>query len=358
VIQADVKNRFELVDVDEQLRASVPYDFDLLGIFRREYLGLDGRTLAQNADAFADWLRRNQSPALHEEVDLVLSKGDVMRQRIADAELTTTNRALFDEWLDAFLGAMQLFDECESSELNPAATACYVPDDHAGSVDDAMSIALGEQSLLLEPPGDHDVVRVDFEPGTLYTLSTPLNASLRSPDGSIVGALGEQAGGTIATAISLRTDAGGAYSVAFDRGSVLVCSDMWNNSAEGLAQPYAVYEDDHGGTLATATQLQAGVTAGYFELSTLQGLFDEDWYTVTIGADTRIFVDSDGIDSAFLEVYPAEDATVAVDTYYFNTQGAREEITALFPAPGEYLVRAIQGWDPASYSIEVLTGAE
>ena len=36
LIQSDVKNQFDLVDVDRQLSSPVPYDFDLLGIFRRD----------------------------------------------------------------------------------------------------------------------------------------------------------------------------------------------------------------------------------------------------------------------------------------------------------------------------------
>src|SRR5690606_19467798 len=80
VLQADVKNRFDLVDAERHLRSPVPYDFDLLGIFRRDYPGLRGRTLLDNAEAFGDWLRRNQSAALQEEVRLLLSKADVMRQ--------------------------------------------------------------------------------------------------------------------------------------------------------------------------------------------------------------------------------------------------------------------------------------
>lgn len=358
VIQADVKNRFDVVDVDKQLRAPVPYDFDLLGIFRREYLGLDGRTLAQNAEAFADWLRRNQSSALHEEVKLLLSKREVMRRLVAGAELTTTNRSLFDEWLDSFLGVLETFDTCESSEQDANATACYVPDDHANTLEDAATVTEGEHSLLLEPPGDHDVVRVELESNKLYTVTTSLNAELRAPDGSVVGSLGERSG-TNAMAFSLRASTVGVYGLEFDRGSSLVCSDMWNNGPDVLAQPYAVYEDDHGASLELATPLEAGTTTtAHFELTTLQGLFDEDWFTLTVTPDTQVFVESGGADSAFIEIFAAEDPTVAIDTYFLNAQGAREQITALFPAAGSYVLRAIQGWDQATYSIEVVTATE
>lgn len=358
VIQADVKNRFELVDVDAQLSSPVPYDFDLLGIFRREYLGLDGRTLAQNAEAFADWLRRNQSPALHEEVELILSKADVMHALIAAAELTPANRGLFDEWLDSFLGVLRAFDACESAERDPSSTACYVPDDYDGDPATATLVEVGQHSLLLEPPGDRDAISVNLDADTLYTVTTSLNATLRSPDGTVVDSLGEHRG-TSLVAISVRPVESGTYSLEFDRGSTLVCSDMWSNSPEVLAQPYAVYEDDHGGTVSSATSLGAGTTtAAQFELSTLQGLFDEDWFTVTIGADTQVFIASEGADSAFIDVYTQSDLDVALDTYFFNATGAREEITALFPGPGEYVLRAIQGWDQATYSIEVAPASE
>ncbi len=357
VIQADVKNRFELVDVEAQLRASVPYDFDLLGIFRREYLGLDGRTLAQNAEAFADWLRRNQSPALHEEVQWMLSKGDLMRQRIADAELSSTNQALFDEWLDSFLGVLGNFDQCESSEQDPDATACHVPDDHAGSIDEATGIGLGEHSVFLEPPGDHDVVELALEAGKLYTVTTQVNAALRAPDQSVVGVLGDH-GDPATMSVSVKA-VGGLYTLELDRGAALVCSDMWANAPEALTQPFAVYEDDHGGDATTATRLEAGTTtAGRFELSTLQGLFDEDWFDISVTADTQLFVASEGVDSAIVEVYAPDDLTVALGEHVMNTQGAREDLTSLFPQPGAYVVRVIQGWDAATYSLEVASLAE
>lgn len=358
VLQADVKNRFDLVDVQKQLRAPVPYDFDLLGIFRREYLGLDGRTLAQNAEAFADWLRRNQSPALHEEVELLLSKAGEMHQLVAGAGLTSDNRALFDEWLESFLGVLETFDECESAEQDTTATACYVPDDHASSVEAATTVPTGEHALLLEPPGDRDVIRVELEPGKLYTVTTQLAATLRTPDGSVTGTLGAESASS-AMALSFRTEEGGAYSLDLDRGNALVCSDMWNNSEEALAQPYAIYEDDHGSALVNATRLEPGVvTAGYFELSTLQGLFDEDWFVVSITPDTQLFVESEGADSAVVEVYSADAPSTLVDTHFINTQAAREEMTALFPAPGEYVLRVIQGWDRATYSLELTHPSE
>lgn len=357
VIQADVKNRFDIVDVEKELTSPVPYDFDLLGIFRREYLGLDGRSLAQNAEAFADWLRRNQSPELHEEVSLLLSKSEVMRNRITEAELTTANRGLFDEWLDSFLGVLETFDECASSEQDPNATSCYVPDDHASTLEDATVVETGEHSLLLEPPGDRDVISVNLESNKLYTVSTALNVTLRSPDGKIANSLGGHSGASL-MAFSLRPDTAGAYTLEFERGASLVCSDMWNNIPEVLAQPYAVYEDDHGGSADSATTLPLGTTTAHFELNTLQGLFDEDWFTLSVTSDTHVFVDSDGADSAFIEIYTTDDPTVAVDTHFLNTQGTREEITGLFPASGEYILRAIQGWNQAHYSLEVTNTSE
>lgn len=355
VIQADVKNRFDVVDVERQLRAPVPYDFDLVGIFRRDYLGLDGRTLEQNAEAFADWLRRNQSPALHEEVTLILSKGEVLRELIESAGLSAESRALFDEWLSSFLAVLKTFDECAPIEEDPSAVACHVPDDHAGAIEGATETSLGEHALFLEPPGDVDAVGVDLEPNRLYTLTTNLHTTLRSPDGNVVGTLGPDTGNA-AVAFSIRPDESGRYTIELTRGDTLVCSDMWNNDPQALAQPFAIYEDDHGGDAAVATLLQPGSrTPGVFELSTLQGLFDEDWFRLTLTSDTQLFLESEAMNSATLEVYSATDPALALQSYYFESPSARQDLTELFPEPGEYILRLIQGWDRASYLLDVST---
>lgn len=363
VIQADVKNRFDVVDVEKQLRAPVPYDFDLLGIFRRDYLGLDGRTLAQNAEAFADWLRRNQSPALHEEAALILSKGEAMQELIDSAELTAENRELFAEWLSSFLGVLKEFDDCGPFEADPSFVRCHVPDDHTAAVEAATLTPLGEHVLLLEPPGDVDVLGVDLDSNRLYTLTTGLQTTLRSPEGSLVGTLGAgssaDTNSSAAVALSLRPDASGRYTVEFDRGDTLVCSDMWNNDPQALGQPFAVYEDDHGGDVTSATLLQAdSTTSGAFELSTLQGLYDEDWFRVLITSDTALFLESAGMNSATLEVYNAAAPDLALQSYYFESPDARQDLTELFPEPGEYILRLVQGWDRASYVLDVSTRSD
>ncbi len=358
LIQSDVKNQFDLVDVERQLSSPVPYDFDLLGIFRRDYLGLRGRTLTQNAEAFADWLRRNQSGPLHEEVRLILSKSREMQELIADAHLSDTNRALFDEWLDVFTKVLETFDRCEPSEDDPAAVACYVPDDHSDSVEGAQVLPPGEHSLMLEPPNDRDVVSVELAPDRLYSLIAPLHATLRSPRAEVVGEL-LGTGGSAPMMLSLRPETAGAYSVEFDWRDALVWSSVWNNSPEALLQPFAFYEDDHGSSLPFATRLVPGETTdGWFELEPERGLLDEDWFTVEITADTHVYLASETNYSAFLEVHSSAEPTTPLSSHTFDAQGAREELTALFPGPGEYVVKVFQGWARARYSLEVANDSD
>jgi hypothetical protein len=350
VIQADVKNKFAVMDLATQLRAQAPYDFDLVGVFRREYQGLDGRSLEDNARAFADWLRRNTSVALHEEVRLMLERAERMRAAFESAGLSEQNRALFSEWLDMYLKVLRDFRDCEGFASDEARAECHVPDDHANTAAHARILPLGEHSVMIEPPGDADVIALELEAQRLYTFLSYDRMTIYGPDGALLkNIVGDP------PQFSVRPTEPGTYAVMLDRGDSLVCSDMWANQEASLAVPWAVYEDDHGSSVELASPLEPGVTAGAWELDSVVGLYDEDWFTIAVDGRTNLTFQFAGNGSGRIEAFalggdPAQPAGTAD---IFGSTFEPTDLSQLFPEPGSYVVRVIQDFGPGTYTLEL-----
>ncbi len=355
ILQSDVKNKLELRDLESQASVLAPYDFDLVGIFRREFFKLRGRTLDENNAAFADWLRRNQSPELHEEVDLLLARSEAMQTAIEDAGLNPENYALFREWFTLFTGTLRDFQACRTAENDPTKVACHVPDDYPNAIADATLVDLGEHTAWLEPPGDKDFVSVELEGGKLYSFVTRIDAQLFTPDGQPLQAVPAAEWGAASTSYSLRPASAASYHVEFDHGESLVCSDMWAIDLNAQYHAWAFYEDDHGNTPDLATSLSpGGTTNGMWELDTLQSVFDDDWFRLDVTEATKLTLHFEGSGAGRIDSFKADAPEVPIAYFdLFPPVAATSSLDELFPEPGSYLIRILQDFGDGTYALEV-----
>lgn len=354
ILQADVKNKLELRDLERGESVLAPYDFDLVGIFRRDFFKLKGRTLQENNAAFGDWLRRNQSPELFEEVALVLSRRESMRAVIDEAGLNSANKALFDEWFGLFIDTLGVFVGCqEPNDANRA--ACYVPDDYPDTINEAPLVELGENKLWLEPPGDKDVIGIALQGNNVYSFVTRTPARIRGPEGQLLQSVPAVEWGAVGSSYSFATTTAATYRVEFDRGASLVCSDMWANDLNAQYHAWALYADDHGNTPELATPLTAGATTeGTWELDTLQNVFDEDWFRLDVSDTTKLTLHFHGSGAGNIDSFKL-DALDQVVGYVelFPPVAETTDLAELFPEPGSYLIRVIQNFGDGTYSLEV-----
>jgi hypothetical protein len=348
VIQADTKNHFAVVDLKGGLAADVPYDFDLVGAFRRDYGGLGGRTLADNAVAFADWLRRNNSPALQEEAQLILDRAEPMRLVYETVGLNATNLALFEEWFDRYLEVLGAFRQCEGKSGDMSSTACYVPDDFVGTAGAAEPLPLGEHSAMVEPPGDVDVVKVELTGGKLYTFCANPGNDVLGSDGQVLHQFGFDS-----LLFSVRPVETAGYFVGMSRGESLVCSDIWATDISQDQLHWAVFEDDHGSSEALATPLSLGATVqGKWEPDSAVGVYDEDWFTLTATGSSALSITLSGegvgrAESMLAGGDPREPiASVDIDGFTGTS-----DLSTLVPAAGDYVIRIVQDFSPASYAL-------
>jgi hypothetical protein len=351
VIQADVeKNKFDMVDVERGLRAQAPYDFDLLGVFRREYVRLKGRTLDDNAKAFTEWLRRNNSSELQEEVSLMLARKTALRAAFEAVDLSEANLALFNEWFDKYMAVLEGFAACKGAADDADRPACHVPDDLADTWQEAELAELGGGRAMVEPPADADVIALDLPAGKLITFAAPTELKVLSvldAEGKLVH---ELTGYPALFSFKPAKDA--RYYLKLSRSPSLVCSDMWRSDPSYDSVAWAVYEDDYGSTVELAAPIRAGqVKRGAWERDSSDNLFDEDWFSVDsadLGA-LRIELEGDGsgLAESFLRTDGVEKPVATIDLY----PGEPLDLSPLFPTPGEYVVRVIQSYGAVSYEL-------
>lgn len=353
ILQSDVKNKLELRSLDGKESVLAPYDFDLLGIFRRDFFKLKGRTLEENNAAFADWLRRNQSPELFEEVALILGRRDSMQAVIDQAGLNATNRRLFDEWLALFTTTLLDFQACgDPTAANDV--ACHVPDDHANTLGEANSTEAGEHHVWLEPPGDKDFVGVALESNQLYSFVTRTPARILAPEGDEIRTVPAAVWGQVDTTFSLVAKQTAAHYVEFDRGDSLVCSDMWANDLNAQYHAWALYADDHANMPELATSLApAATTNGTWELDTLLDVFDEDWFRVEVTDGTKLTLRFRGNGAGSVESFEVNAPHSSVGFVdLFPPVAESTDLVELFPAPGAYFVRVLQSFGDGTYTLE------
>ncbi len=343
-----VKNLIELIDLTRQEKFYAPYDFDLAGIFRPDYIPNNHRTLEENRDAFADWLRRNQSPALFREVELILQQSEAIRKTFQLPEMTDANRGFFSQWFSEFMTALQDFRSCEGHSNESTRTACYVSDDHGDRPETAAATAPSELTTRIEPPGDVDVFAFDLQAGTLYTLGGMAQLELRDARGNL------QAKASGDAPASFRAAVTATYHLSASLGDQLVVSPFHAGS-DHIARNIFLYPDDAGNSVETAVPLSAGQTwKGTWELAVGS---DEDWFLVHADASTSLHVTMSPDDPSlgYAQVI-RRDASAGESPTEADLGRGDNDLSALFGAPGDYIVKLVEFTGlgaTTSYSVEL-----
>ncbi|WP_437567761.1 hypothetical protein [Sorangium sp. So ce542] len=327
----DGKNLVMMADVDRKAIVYAPYDFDLVGVSRPDYVANEGRTLEQNRDAFADWLRRNQSPTLFAQIELMLARADQMQGAVDQSKLNEENREVFSRWLSLYLGLLRDFRACEGHADDPSRPLCHVEDDHGDRPDSASAVDPGEWSVRMEPPGDADMFAVDLQANTLYSLGGRVPLELFDAQQNLVASASERT-------VSFKPSQTGTYYLRASLGEQLVTSPLLPRPDE-LDRYISLYADDHGASLETATTLAAGEAGeGTWELAKGE---DEDWFLVSAGASANVHIVLRDTDTGRIEVSrrgaPAEE--LPLEEYLLEGDN---DVSWLFEQPGEYVVRVIQ----------------
>ncbi|WP_437776349.1 hypothetical protein [Sorangium sp. So ce1097] len=327
----DGKNLVSMVDLDRKAIFYAPYDFDLVGVSRPDYVANEGRTLEQNRDAFADWLRRNQSPALFDQIELMLARADQMQRAVEQSGMNEENQAVFSRWLSLYLGLLRDFHACEGHTDDPSRPLCHVEDDHGDRPDSASVVDPGEWSARIEPPGDVDMFAVDLQASTLYSLGGRVPLELFDAQQNLVASASDRI-------VSFKPSQTGTYYLRASLGEQMISSPLLPRPDE-LERYITLYTDDHGASLETATTLEAGgAVEGKWELARGE---DEDWFLVSAGASTNLHIALRDADSGLVEVSrlgaPADE--LPLEEYLLEGDN---DVSSLFEQPGEYVVRVIQ----------------
>ncbi|WP_437289189.1 hypothetical protein [Sorangium sp. So ce406] len=325
------KNLVTMVDVERNAIRYAPYDFDLVGVSRPDYVANKGRTLEQNRDAFADWLRRNQSPTLFDQIELMLARADQMQRAVDQSTLNEENREVFSRWLSLYLGLLQDFRACEGHTDDPSRPLCHVEDDHGDRPDSASAVEPGEWSARIEPPGDADMFAVDLQANTLYSFGGRVPLELFDAQQNLVASASERT-------VSFKPSQTGTYYLRASLGEKMISSPLFP-SPDDIDRYISFYTDDHGASLETATTLEAGKDMeGKWELAKGE---DEDWFLLSAGASTNLHIVLRDTDTGLVEVSrrdaPAEE--LPLEEYLMEGDN---DVSALFDQPGEYVVRVIQ----------------
>ncbi|WP_437690557.1 hypothetical protein [Sorangium sp. So ce176] len=325
------KNLVAMVDPDREAIFYAPYDFDLVGVSRPDYVANEGRTLEQNRDAFADWLRRNQSPTLFDQIDSMLARADPMQRAVDQANMNEENHEVFSRWLSLYLGLLRDFRACEGHTDDPSRPLCHVEDDHGNLPDSASVVDPGEWSARIEPPGDVDMFAVDLQENTLYSFGGRVPLDLLDAQQNVVASASERT-------VSFKPSQTGTYYLRASLGEQLVSSPLLP-SPEEIERYVALYTDDHGASLETATTLEAGkAVEGKWELARGE---DEDWFLVSAGASTSFHIVLRDTDSGLIEVSRRDAPADELPLEEFLREGDND-LSSLFEQPGEYVVRVIQ----------------
>ncbi|WP_437491868.1 hypothetical protein WME75_16455 [Sorangium sp. So ce1014] len=327
----DGKNLVTMVDVDRKAIFYAPYDFDLVGVSRPDYVANEGRTLEQNRDAFADWLRRNQSPTLFDQIDRILARAEPMQRAVDQANMNEENHEVFSRWLSLYLGLLQDFRACEGHTDDPSRPLCHVEDDHGDRPDSASVVDPGEWSARIEPPGDVDMFAVDLQANTIYSFGGRVPLELLDAQQDLVASASDRT-------VSFKPSQTGTYYLRASLGEQLVSSPLLPRPDE-LDRYISLYTDDHGASLETATTLEAGeAVEGKWELARGE---DEDWFLLSAGASTSVHIELRDTDTGLIEVSrrgaPAEE--LPLEEYLLEGDN---DVSSLFEQPGEYVVRVIQ----------------
>ncbi|WP_437965200.1 hypothetical protein WMF04_36950 [Sorangium sp. So ce260] len=325
------KNLVTMVDLDRKAIFYAPYDFDLVGVSRPDYVANEGRTLEQNRDAFADWLRRNQSPALFDQIELMLARADQMQRAVDQANLNEENHEVFSRWLSLYLGLLRDFRACEGHTDDASRPLCHVKDDHGNGPDSASMVDPGEWSARIEPPGDVDMFAVDLQANTLYSLGGRVPLELLDAQQNLVASASDRT-------VSFKPSQTGTYYLRASLGEQMVSSPLLP-SPEDIERYISLYTDDHGASLETATTLEAGTDVeGKWELAKGE---DQDWFLLSAGESTSLHIVLRDTDTGLIEVSrrgaPAEE--LPLDAFLLEGDN---DVSSLFGEPGEYVVRVIQ----------------
>ncbi|WP_437680266.1 hypothetical protein [Sorangium sp. So ce131] len=325
------KNLVKLVDPERKAIFHAPYDFDLVGVSRPDYVANEGRTLEQNRDAFADWLRRNQSPTLFDQIEVMLARADQMQGAVDQSNMNEENHEVFSRWLSLYLGLLRDFRECEGHTDDASRPLCHVEDDHGDRPDSASVVDPGEWSARIEPPGDVDMFAVDLQASSLYSLGGRVPLELFDAQQNLVASASDRV-------VSFKPSQTGTYYLRASLGEQMVSSPLLPRPEE-IDRYISLYADDHGASLETATTLEAGeAVEGKWEPAKGE---DEDWFLVSAGASTNLHVVMRDTDTGRVEVIrrdaPAEE--LPLEAYLMEGDN---DVSSLFEQPGEYVVRVIQ----------------
>ncbi|WP_437665274.1 hypothetical protein [Sorangium sp. So ce1182] len=325
------KNLVTMVDPDRKAIFYAPYDFDLVGVSRPDYVANEGRTLEQNRDAFADWLRRNQSPTLFDQINRVLARADQMQRAVDQSNMNEENHEVFSRWLSLYLGLLRDFGACEGHTDDPSRPLCHVEDDHGDLPDSASVVDPGEWSARVEPPGDVDMFAADLQANTLYSLGGRVPLELFDAQQNLVASASDRT-------VSFKPSQTGTYYLRASLGEQMVSSPLLP-SPEDIDRYISLYTDDHGASVETATTLEAGeAVEGKWELAKGE---DEDWFLLSAGASTNLHIVLRDTDTGRIEVSrrgaPAEE--LPLEEYLLEGDN---DVSSLFEQPGEYVVRVIQ----------------
>ncbi|WP_437875276.1 hypothetical protein [Sorangium sp. So ce513] len=325
------KNLVTMVDVDRKAIFFAPYDFDLVGVSRPDYVANKGRTLEQNRDGFADWLRRNQSPALFEHIDLLLDRADQMQRAVDQSSMNKENHEVFSRWLSLYLGLLRDFRACEGHTDDPSRPLCHVEDDHGDRPDSASVIEPGEWSARVEPPGDVDMFAVDLQANTLYSLGGRVPLELFDAQQNLVASASDRT-------VSFKPSQTGTYYLQASLGEQLISSPLFPRPDE-IDRYISLYADDHGASLETATRLEAGETIeGTWELA---GGEDEDWFLLDAGASANLHVVMRDTDFGLVAVSRVDAPADELPLEEYLIEGDND-VSWLVEQPGQYVLRVIQ----------------
>ncbi|HET9955279.1 MAG TPA: hypothetical protein VFQ61_12280 [Polyangiaceae bacterium] len=338
------RNVIPLAALDRGEKFNGVYDFDLVAVIRPDYSKNLGRTLAENAAGFADWLRRNQSPALFNEVGSMLQRSDAMLATLQLPGLTEQNRALFTDWLRQFLPALEQFKACEGHGNDATRPACYVPDDHGASPDTASTQQPGEWTTRIEPPGDTDMFSLQLEANQLYSLGASMSLALRDDNGVLI------AQSETIEPTSFRVPRSGKfYLEASMPGSSVV--SPFHADPQKIDQSVYLYADDAGTSLDTAVPLSMGQAFdGKWELSTG---WDQDWFLVHAEPGSSLHVTlnepHNGTPMLVAQRQDGSDAEQELSLEYGDN-----DASSLLPEAGDYVLKLSHyGFDqPGTYRIE------
>ncbi|AUX35552.1 MULTISPECIES: hypothetical protein [Sorangium] len=325
------KNLVTMADVDRKAIFYAPYDFDLVGVSRPDYVANEGRTLEQNRDAFADWLRRNQSPPLFDQIDRMLARADQMQRAVDQSTMNEENHEVFSGWLSLYLGLLRDFRTCEGHTDDPSRPLCHVEDDHGNRPDSASVVDPGEWSARIEPPGDVDMFAVDLQENTLYSLGGRVPLELFDAQQNLVASASDRT-------VSFKPSQTGTYYLRASLGEQMVSSPLLA-SPEEIDRYISLYTDDHGASLETATTLEAGTAAeGKWELAKGE---DEDWFLLSAGASTNLHIVLRDTDTGRVEVSRRDAPADELPLEEYLLEGDND-VSWLFEQPGQYVVRVIQ----------------